>query len=60
MEGMAADVIQKLGDIRTTVTALSTPDAKGKTRLDAAGAAAIIAAVGNAEACIHPASATAA
>jgi hypothetical protein len=52
-EGKFADAIQKLEDIRTTVVALSTPDAKGKTKLDAAGAAAIIAAVDAAEACIQ-------
>jgi len=48
-----ADAVQKLEDIRTTVVALSTPDVKGKTKLEAAGAAAIIAAVDAAETCIQ-------
>jgi hypothetical protein len=52
-EGKPGDAIQKLGDVRATVVALSTPDAKGKTKLDAAGAAAIIAALDDAEACIQ-------
>lgn len=52
-DGKFADAVQKLEDIRTTVVALSTPDAKGKTKLDAAGAAAIIAAADAAEACIQ-------
>jgi hypothetical protein len=52
-QGKTADAVQKLEDIRVTVMALSTPDAKGKQKLDAAGAAAIIAAVTAAEACIE-------
>lgn len=52
-DGKNADAVQKLEDIRMTVVALSTPDAKGKTKLDAAGAAAILAAVDAAEACIQ-------
>ena len=50
----------KLEDIRATVVALSTPDAKGKTKLDAAGAAAIIAALDDTEPCIQPPEVTAA
>ena len=59
-EGKTADAILKLEDIRATVTALSTPDAKGKTKLDATGAASIIAAVDRAEECIEPAASAAA
>ena len=53
-EGKFADALQKLGDIRSTVSALSTPDAKGKTKLDPAGAAAIDATLTDAEACVRP------
>ena len=59
-EGKPADAIVKLEDIRATVVALSTPDAKGKTKLDAAGAAAIIAALDDTEPCIQPPEVTAA
>ncbi len=52
-QGKAADALQKLENIRETALALSTPDAKGKTKLDAEGAAAIIAAVNVAETCIQ-------
>jgi hypothetical protein len=57
-EGKTADAVEKLEDIRTTVVALSTPDRKGKTKLDGARAAAIIAAVDAAEACIQVLAAT--
>ena len=53
-EGKTTDAVAKLADIRASVTALSTPDAKGKTKLDAASATTIIEAVANAEACILP------
>ena len=59
-EGKPADAVQKLEDIRVTVVALNTPDAKGKTKIDAAGAAAIIAAVDAAQACIEAQAAPAA
>ena len=52
-DGKAADAIQKLENIRTTVVALSTPDVNGKTKLDPEDAAAIIEAVNAAEACIN-------
>jgi hypothetical protein len=40
-------------DIRSTVSALSTPDAKGKTKLSAVGADGISAAVTDAENCVR-------
>jgi hypothetical protein len=56
-EGKPVDAIEKLENVRVTVVALSTPDAKGKTKLDAAGAAGILSAVDAAEACIQSLSA---
>jgi hypothetical protein len=53
VEGKFADALQKLGDVRSTVSALSTPDAKGKTKLDTAGAAAIDAALTDVESCVR-------
>jgi hypothetical protein len=53
VEGKSADALQKLGDIRSTVSALSTPDAKGKTKLSAVGADGISAAVTDAENCVR-------
>jgi hypothetical protein len=55
-EGKPTDAVRKLEDIRTAVTALSTPDAGGKTKLDPADATRIVAAVEAAERCVQPAS----